>query len=163
MTPLTSLNCNQRNTSHIKWSHLKYWNTKLSRKLKVIVPEVESRLVPNFDKSWLRIDWAIRENYPLRIMWIQIQWFEIKGGHTNADPWNATKTRRWTNVGLLLGHRLRRWPNSNPTLVQVNDKSKEKVENIYSYLSALFVLLSDWITECVFKHLINIWKYLVSN
>ena len=27
-------------------------------------------------------------------------------------------TRRWTNAGLLLGQRLRRWPNINPTLVQ---------------------------------------------
>ena len=24
----------------------------------------------------------------------------------------------WSNVGLLLGHRLRRWPNTKPTLVQ---------------------------------------------
>ena len=26
--------------------------------------------------------------------------------------------RRWANVGLLLAHRLRRWPNSKPTLAQ---------------------------------------------
>ena len=26
--------------------------------------------------------------------------------------------RRWLNVGLLLAHRLRRWPNSKPTLGQ---------------------------------------------
>ena len=30
-----------------------------------------------------------------------------------------THTRRWTNVGLMLAHRLRRWPHSTiPTLVQ---------------------------------------------
>ena len=28
------------------------------------------------------------------------------------------KTRRWTNVGVMLGLRLRRWPNITPTLVQ---------------------------------------------
>ena len=28
-------------------------------------------------------------------------------------------TRRWSNVGLLLGHRLRRWPNIKPALIFV--------------------------------------------
>ena len=27
-------------------------------------------------------------------------------------------SRRWLNVGLMLNHRLRRWPNNNPTLGQ---------------------------------------------
>ena len=29
-----------------------------------------------------------------------------------------SNTRRWTNAGLKLAHRLRRWPNINPALVQ---------------------------------------------
>ena len=31
---------------------------------------------------------------------------------------NPANTRHWTNVVLMLSHRLRRWPNINPTLVQ---------------------------------------------
>ena len=27
-------------------------------------------------------------------------------------------TRRWTNAGLMLAHRLRRWPNISPALIQ---------------------------------------------
>ena len=30
----------------------------------------------------------------------------------------SANTRRWTNAGLMLGHRLRRWPNINTTLVR---------------------------------------------
>ena len=29
-----------------------------------------------------------------------------------------TNTRRWNNIGLMLGHRLRRWPNTKPTLFE---------------------------------------------
>ena len=32
-------------------------------------------------------------------------------------PYQAN-TRRWSNVGLMLGHRLRRWPNIKPALGQ---------------------------------------------
>ena len=33
----------------------------------------------------------------------------------NIKPENM---RRWSSIGLLLNHRLRRWPNSKPTLGQ---------------------------------------------
>ena len=36
-------------------------------------------------------------------------------GHSDSDPAN---TRRWTSGGLMLGHRLRRWTNIKPPLVQ---------------------------------------------
>ena len=40
----------------------------------------------------------------------------LKGlSHENNFP---AGTRRWTNVGLLLGQRRRRWANIKPTLVQ---------------------------------------------
>ena len=32
---------------------------------------------------------------------------------------NPANTRCWTNVGLMLAHRLRHWPNINPTLVRL--------------------------------------------
>ena len=31
---------------------------------------------------------------------------------------HPANTRRWTNVGLMLAHRLRRWANIKPTLIQ---------------------------------------------
>ena len=39
----------------------------------------------------------------------------IKYGYVTFSPANM---RRYPNVGLLLAHRLRRWPNSKPTLGQ---------------------------------------------
>ena len=35
-----------------------------------------------------------------------------------ASTYIPANTRRWTNVVLLLGHRLRRWPNNKITLAQ---------------------------------------------
>ena len=37
---------------------------------------------------------------------------------TDYDVGPKVNMRRWTNVGLLLAHRLRRWPNSKPMLGQ---------------------------------------------
>ena len=34
------------------------------------------------------------------------------------DQSEPANTRRWTNVGLMLGQRRRRWANIKPTLVQ---------------------------------------------
>ena len=38
--------------------------------------------------------------------------------HETFEDGGPANTRHWTNVGLMLGHRLRRRPNINPTLVQ---------------------------------------------
>ena len=48
--------------------------------------------------------WPIKEAY--------VQCFMVSKGNCPANM------RRWANVGLLLAHRLRRWPKSKPTLAQ---------------------------------------------
>ena len=42
----------------------------------------------------------------------------LRGLAILRDRYFPARTKRWTNVGLLLAHRLRRWPNIKPTLVQ---------------------------------------------
>ena len=38
--------------------------------------------------------------------------------YKRASIWPSVYVIRWSNVGLLLGQRLRRWPNCKPTLAQ---------------------------------------------
>ena len=38
--------------------------------------------------------------------------------HFPADRWDQENTKLWPNIGLMLGHRRRRWPNINPALGQ---------------------------------------------
>ena len=44
------------------------------------------------------------------------QWQHSNNIGSMYPHFHPANTRYWTNVGLMLAHRLRRWPNSKPTL-----------------------------------------------
>ena len=48
-----------------------------------------------------------------------VWWERCRRGPTSNQPEsNPINTRSWTNVGIMLAHRLRRWPDIKPTLGQ---------------------------------------------
>ena len=80
-------------------------------------------------------------SYYFRFIWISMLWdyghnkfatLSVRGSTLDVRFWRLkstphwkgspkpypANTRRWTNVGLMLGQRRRRWANINPTLVQ---------------------------------------------
>ena len=60
---------------------------------------------------------------------------DVNNHISNANPAN---TRRWPNVGLLLGQRRRRWPNSKPTLGQrlifAGKRCRNDIDDLYDLL-----------------------------
>ena len=67
------------------------------------------------DETGNRFEWQLGENNHQRLRLLSFTECENMSSHacTAGTPEN---TRRWSNVGLTLAHRLRRWSSVSPTL-----------------------------------------------
>ena len=66
-------------------------------------------------------------------------------------------TRRWTNVGLMLGQSRRRWANIKPTLVQ---RPSGTVSRCWAWiLKRMTQILAMWLVDITFStnHMAKTW------
>ena len=66
---------------------------------------------------------------------------------------SPANTRRWSNVGLLMGHRPRRWPNNEPTLDQ-------RLVCSHTMLAYCWTTVYD-AGAAVIQHWMNAWCFAV--
>ena len=83
---------------------------------------------------------------------------------SNTSPADRTD---WNNVGLMLGHRLRRWPNINPALFQCVLLAGLRREDVISqgpYVSVLRYKKSgicSLFAACIISHILYLFIWLI--